>query len=78
MCLNFCIPFRTFSGYFKSMKVHVDPYPIVVGSGKKVKVSVTIDLVKPIEVGTKVSVEIKKNVFGMNTVVPCTDVSYSS
>ena len=58
------------------MKVHIEPYPIVIGSGKKVKVSVSIDLAKPIEAGTKVVVEVKKNVFGMNTLIPCTQVSH--
>ena len=48
---------------------------ITLAPGGKVKVTMSVDLGKPIEAGAKVSVKVKKNVFGFNIAVPCTEVS---
>ena len=61
--------------YFKDVKINVEPYPVKVKTGNKITVKFSVELMKQIEDGVKVSVKIKKNVFGFNADVPCVDVS---
>ena len=56
--------------YLGNLNVGIEPIPVKLKGGEKIKVSFEADLLKPIPVGSKANVEITKD----GSPLPCMDV----
>ena len=71
--LEFCSPVT--SDLLQNLRINIDPYPIQVSTGKKMKIDVSVDLMYQIEHNTKVSLRLQKKMLFFWLPIPCMNVS---